>query len=372
MMRSRLVLTFALAFAPTLALAAAALRPLPARARPPEGAEGLRQTSAAGFGATVETDAATGWPILVLRHRDAARPAEEKEVRIAPQAGANLFSLKVGGEELLLQPEKLADLKLNRTGTPLLFPTPNRVRDAVFTFEGHTFRFEPNNKANYIHGFARHRAWSFEPPVATKDAATAKLALDWSRQDAAFASFPIEHRLEITYSLRRDGVRIAYTVHNRDRRRLPFGFGLHPWFRVPGAREDVLLEVPATHRMEAEEQLPTGKLLPVEGTPYDLSPRVPLAQLGLDDVYTGLRRGRAPSFELVDRGLQVELASSPEFTHVVVFTPKDRPTFCIENQTSSTDAHNLHAKGLRKEAHLQVIPPGKTARGAVDWRVTKR
>jgi aldose 1-epimerase len=43
--------------------------------------------------------------------------------------------------------------------------------------------------------------------------------------------------------------------------------------------------------------------------------------------------------------------------------------FCIENQTCSTDAHNLHARGFTREAHLLVLAPGKIARGSLEWQV---
>jgi galactose mutarotase-like enzyme len=68
----------------------------------------------------------------------------------------------------------------------------------------------------------------------------------------------------------------------------------------------------------------------------------------------------------------VALGGSRDITHLVVFTPPARPTFCIENQTSSTDAHNLHARGLTRESHLIIVTPGKTARGSVDWKITRK
>ncbi|GAG43851.1 unnamed protein product, partial [marine sediment metagenome] len=47
------------------------------------------------------------------------------------------------------------------------------------------------------------------------------------------------------------------------------------------------------------------------------------------------------------------------FTHSVVYT-QQTGHFCLENQTCSTDAHNLHARGLRKEAHLTILRPGES------------
>jgi aldose 1-epimerase len=133
----------------------------------------------------------------------------------------------------------------------------------------------------------------------------------------------------------------------------------------------VFVQVPLARRMEAEECLPTGKLLPVSGTAHDLRRSTALTGLALDDVYFGMFPGKAAAFELRDRGLRVTLSGSAAFTHLVIYTPPGRPFFCIENQTSSTDAHNLDQAGARKVAHLQVIAPGKRAAGHIDWTIRR-
>jgi aldose 1-epimerase len=330
---------------------------------------GRAAAASAPFTAETETDAATGWKILVLRFHDGK--ATDLEARIAPDAGANLFSLKVGGEELIPPPDKLEDLKQNRTGVPILFPTPNRVRDATFTFAGRKFQFEANNAKNFIHGLVRSRPWQSEAPVAGPRGASAKVWIDWDGEQPEFARFPIRHRLEVTFALERGRLRLAYAVQNQDRVRLPFGFAVHPYFRIPGERKDVTIQVPATEHMEAVDKLPTGNLQPVAGTPFDLRKATSLEKLDLDDVYFGVTPAAPPSFEWRDRGVRVSLGGSREFTHVVVYTPPGKPFFCIENQTSSTDAHNLYEQGLKKQAHLQIVEPGKTARGALDWRLVR-
>jgi aldose 1-epimerase len=123
--------------------------------------------------------------------------------------------------------------------------------------------------------------------------------------------------------------------------------------------------------MEAVGLLPTGKLLPLDGSPYDIREFTSLEGLKLDDVYWGMVPGKPAVYECRDRGIRVTLEASEIFTHAVVYTPPGRPYFCIENQTCSTDAHNLHAQGLEKEAHLQVLQLGKSARGTVRVRVSR-
>jgi aldose 1-epimerase len=323
------------------------------------------------FSAEATVDPQTGWRILVLRYDPPGKLERRLEARIAADAGANLFSLKLGDEELLAQADTLAELQQQRTGTPILFPTPNRVRDSTMTFEGRRFRFEANSNANFIHGLVRQRAWQSGAPVAAASAATATLWIDWTPAQPDFARFPLPHRLTVTFTLRSTGLGVQYRVDNRSEERLPFGFALHPFFRVPGARKDVFLWVPVPERMQAEALLPTGKRLKVAGTRFDLRKPTSLERLDLDDVFLGVTPTKISGFELRDQGVAVTLGATKDFTHMVVYTPPGRAFFCMENQTCSTDAHNLREQGFEKEAHLLVVSPGKSLGGAVDWRIRR-
>lgn len=316
-------------------------------------------------------DGESGVLVARLAYRHPKDPLANLEVRVAVSAGANLFSFRVGEDELMYGPEQLADIKDQKGGTPVMFPTPNRVRDGRMVFEKRTFTFDLNSGTNFIHGLARRRPFSAGRTSATASSASVDTVLEWDDQQPEFERFPIRHRLTVTFTLRRERLRIGYKVQNRDKARLPFGFGVHPYFRIPGAREDVVIKAPLAQRMEAEGYLPTGKLLPVAGTAHDLRQGAALPGLALDDVYLGMTPRKAASFQLRDRGLEVALSGSADFTHLVVYTPPERGFFCIENQTSSTDAHNLHARGLRKVANLQVVAPGKRAAGHTEW-VVKR
>lgn len=331
------------------------------------GADG---TAAAGpFSVDVVKDAAAASDIVVLRAQDAAHPRRQLEARVSAAAGANLFSFKVGGQELLVQPDNLAKLAQGQAGTMILFPTPNRVRGSVFGFEGRSFALPTNGGKNFIHGLVRRRPWQMGATGATGAGASAELFIDWDPAQPEFPNFPIKSRLTVTFVLGKQGLHIAFAVQNKDSTTLPFGFALHPFFRVPGKREDVLLQVPVPEHMESVEVMPTGKVDQVAGTRFDMRKPTPLPALDLDDVYLGLTPKTIPAFELRDMGLRVTLGGSPEFTHLVVYTPPTKPFFCMENQTCSTDAHNLHARGLKKEAHLLVAAPGKTIRGYADWRI---
>jgi aldose 1-epimerase len=180
----------------------------------------------------------------------------------------------------------------------------------------------------------------------------------------------LPHTLDLKIKVGGNAIRWTYTVDNRQGNKpVPFGFALHPWFLYQGARKDTYVTIPATHLMDAEKLLPTGKLLDLASEP-DYDARQPRSLEGFlrDDVYYGMQPSKPAVIDFRGPKLKVTLSASEEFTHLVLYTPKDQPWFCVENQTCSTDAHNLFARGLKKESHLQIVEPGKTATGWVEYR----
>jgi len=136
--------------------------------------------------------------------------------RIA-RLGAELQSLRRGGEELMWQP---------RAGhwqqtSPWLFPVVGRLRDGGFTHRGRWYELP-------LHGFAAAR--SFELLSQTGDTAQLQLRAD----DGTRAAYPFDFRLVIGYRLGADGLEMNLAVHNDGAETLPFSIGGHPGFALPG------------------------------------------------------------------------------------------------------------------------------------------
>lgn len=294
-------------------------------------------------------------------------------VKFAPQAGANLYSIQIHGTELLRQPDKPGDFTGFRYGTPVLYPTPNRVRDASFTWEGKTYKFDANERTNFLHGLVHSAAWTVVSQNVENDKATVVCELPFEPGKPWFEKFPFPHTLRLTIEVRDGAVKWTYAVDNsKGTAAIPMGFALHPWFLYQGARKDTHLTVPAKHFMEAEGMLPTGKLVPLEGTKFDARRGLSLEGFVIDDVYHGMTSAEPVKIQFADKSVAVALRASDDFTHLVVYTPAKEPWFCVENQTCSTDAHNLFNKGLKDESHLIVVPPGKIHTGWVEFSFEKK
>jgi aldose 1-epimerase len=316
---------------------------------------------------SVSTERRTGWEgeIIVLK---CAGGEFEQETRIAPAGGCNLFSCLVNGVERLRQPQRWKDMLGFYYGIPVLFPTPNRVRDCRYAFEGKTYQHRKNDEDRFIHGLVFDEAWKSGEAKAGRMNASFSAWLEVEPFHPNYAAFPFPHKITLTFTLAQDGLTIVYEVENTGEGRLPFGFGLHPWFRVPRNREDILICGPATHQMELEPKtlLPTGKCVPMAQASPDLSKPINLASLDIDTVYLGMRPEEPAWIEYRNEKLRLELRATEDFTHLVVYTPAGSDFVCVENQTCSGDVHNLHARGFREESHLLILEPGKKHRGQVE------
>ncbi len=309
------------------------------------------------FSTKIQIDAESGWEVIYLIQND-QNPLLSKKVGIVPKAGSNLFSFQFGKNELLWQASSIREVQKRESGIPILYPTPNRVRNSEFSFQGEKFKFTPNWKEHFLHGLVHGASWRFEQPSADTTGAKLKTYLDFKEGSELFTLWPFIHRISMDYELDRHGVKVTFTIENNDKRPIPFGFALHPFFNYLGEKDQTTMIVPAKAHMQAEGLLPTGALTKLEGQDFDLNTPRPLSTLYLDHVYWGVEPENPAVYEAMDAGVRLMLKASKEFTHAVVYTePSD--FFCIENQTCSTDAHNLHAKGLKKESHLLICEAGK-------------
>jgi aldose 1-epimerase len=76
------------------------------------------------------------------------------EVRILPVNGFNLYYWTYEGKEIFMEP---ADITIFGTkyGNPILFPTPNRVKNATYTWAGKSHTMKKRGEDVLIHGFVK-------------------------------------------------------------------------------------------------------------------------------------------------------------------------------------------------------------------------
>lgn len=308
---------------------------------------------------------------IVLGYRDAAAPSENLEAWITPTQGANLCRF-IYGNSAIIDSNMDALGERGFPGTPVLYPTPNRVRNGRFIYKNRTYDQVKNGKKIVLHGLVLNEEWENDEPRIEEDGVAFNTWIDFSEGAPVFEAFPFRHRLTLHYCLGKAGIGITYTVRNLDRQEIPFGFGLHPFFRKLSGDGETYVRLPANCVMDAtSDLLPTGRLIDVEGTVYDLRKPDAVGKRDLDHVFTCLDPDSPAEIQYRTLGFSIIFKATPDFSHIVFYSPRGSDIFCLENQTCSTDAHNLHDLGFEKEACLRTVPVGGEHSGTVEFQIKK-
>ena len=140
---------------------------------------------------------------------------------------------------------------------------------------------------------------------------------------------------------------------------MPFGFAVHPYFTKRGDANTCFIKAPVRRYYETDENLiPTGRILPAEEDKNVCDDFRSVESLYLDTVFRGMSEDACAQVKYED--LLLSIRSSDCFRNAVIFTPHNKPGFCIEPQTCATNYINLHAQGFVDESGLLVLPAGQT------------
>lgn len=144
----------------------------------------------------------------------------------------------------------------------------NRIAGGRFTLDGHAYALERNEGGNTLHGgdsgFHKLR-WD----VVAADAS--RLVLAHTSPDGQ-AGFPGELRVQATYTLEGDTLWLEFDAETT--RPTVVNLSVHPYFNLAGPGSlDMMgheLTVPADAYLPTDaDQIPTGEIRPVAGTPFD-------------------------------------------------------------------------------------------------------
>lgn len=261
------------------------------------------------------------------------------------------------------------------SGIPLLFPFPGRVRGRRFEFGGRTFELPPADRfGNAIHGFVYTRPWD----VIEHSASRAVGQFQASRRDPSLLDcWPADFRLTVTYELKGNTLRCEFLIENPDDRPLPWGLGVHPYFRLPlGAEVDqekrrllaneCRITVPTSEYWELIDMLPTGRRLGATGT-RGLAEGMEFALTKFDDVFTDLEfPGGQCTTTIQDHqaGATVAMQFQPPLVNCVVYNPPHREAICLEPYTCVPGQFGEQG-GVPMEKALAVLAPGESVRTSV-------
>ena len=252
----------------------------------------------------------------------------------------------------------------------VLIPFPGRVRDGKYSFNGESYEMIRNDKdgPNAIHGFLRSKAWK----LIERNPRRAAFEYLLGSQEAP--GYPFTLLLTVSYELTAVGeLTCSFIVESLSETPAPFGAGFHPYFTVGSDLIDAnTLTLAFDSFLEFENLLPTGKILPVAGTPFDFQTPRMIGDTAFNTCFAVPQRdadGRAKIRLSETKGNRaVTVWMNEAFNYVVLYSGDPLPeshrrrALAIEPMTCATDAFN------HPEWGLVTLAPDATFAGA--WGVT--
>ena len=285
----------------------------------------------------------------------------ELTLELAPLIGGSIsrfYSVRDGAQFHWLRPatdEALSMREPEAMASSPLIPFCNRIRNGRAEFQGRELVLPPNrgNSPHAIHGMAWKRQWS----VVERDARSARLELDYPRDD-----WPYHFRATQEFEVRDDHLTVHIAVENLDSRTMPVGIGHHPY--LPH-RPNTRLTVSLSQMWQGDaEVMPTG----LETPPLleRLRAGTCLRDVVQDNNFIGWNRfARVDWPATTDHPFDAALTMTAEspLDFFVLYSPADEDFFCIEPVSNCTDWLNLGEYSIRQRGGA-VIAPGEVYRAS--------
>ena len=352
--------------------------------------------------ASAETISIGGQPVVTLTRPRAADKSKPQflEAVVLPGNGMNLLQLKAflpgkGDIQVLTTlplPEAKKYLETDndeygnnsfKTGAAFLLPYPNRIRGKLSadgktietTIAGKDWKL-PANWAGKNPGAERHAMHGLILTAKFEDVKTQNGAEESTVSGVLhggnFGGFWMSDTdVTIRIALKNDAADLYVTAKNVGKDDDPMAITYHPYFDFPsGDRKQVRLHLPGDMRTlvtNYDDVFPTGKIVPVKGTPYDFTAPggAPLGDMFMDDCFLHLRRGAngdALPIEVTDPAANYGVRITPLSPHIKaiqIYVPPDKNFVAVEPQYNLADPYNKKIWG-DTDTGMVSLKPGES------------
>ena len=263
-------------------------------------------------------------------------------------------------------------------GGAFLVPYPNRIRGVLSAdkktlttmWHGKTITV-PANFGGHLPGAEPHSIHGLILASKTDDM---QISPDGSTITGVFHAgnfgghWLSETDVTVVITLTGDAIDTTITAKNVGKEPEPMAIGWHPYFNLPsGDRKQVRLHVPAEVMAQVnnyDDVFPTGKLLPVKGTPYDFNAPdgKALGDQFLDDNFAHLKWTNGQlTVDVIDPaaayGIHI-IGLSPEIKTVQVYAPPVKQFIAVEEQYNFGDPFSKVWKGM--DTGMVTLKPGQS------------
>ena len=272
-----------------------------------------------------------------------------------------------------------------RVGSAFLVPYPNRIRGKLSTdgktltteWQGHTITLPANNigklptaERHAMHGLilkSKTDAVEVNKIPGGEEVAGVTHAGDFG------GHWLSKTQLVVTIRLTAEAVDATIEARNVGTEDEPMAIGWHPYMNLPsGDRTQARVRIPADKLTEGDgydNVFPTGKILPVEGTRFDMRAAggVALGTNFYDDNWSHIDwKGHAATVQVFDPAAHygVDIVGlSPEIKTIQLYAPPTKQFVAIEHQFNFGDPFGKEWNGM--DTGMVTLKPGQSTK----WHV---
>jgi galactose mutarotase-like enzyme len=341
---------------------------------------------------------------IVTLHRAAVSKTKPEftSVTLAPGRGMELLQVTAnfpgkGNVDVLASPDLATAKKMldvddtafgdlgYRLGAAFLVPYPNRIRGKLSAdgktltteWQGHMITLPANNIGSKP-GAERHAMHGLILKGKTEEVGVEKVpggeevsgVINAGDFDGHWLS---KTQLVITIRLTAEAVDATIVARNVGAVDEPMAIGWHPYLNLPsGDRSQARVRIPASKLAEVDgydNVFPTGKLLPVEGTRYDLRSAggTPLGTNFYDDNWSQIDwENHAATVQVIDPAARygVDLEGlSPDIKTIQMYAPPTKQFVAIEHQDNFADPFGKEWGSM--DTGMVTLKPGQNTK----WHV---
>jgi aldose 1-epimerase len=366
----------------------------------------LTLTSYAQTGGTPAMEIGSEKVVTLTRAAVSKTKPEFTSITLAPGRGMEIIQITAnfpgkGNVNVLASPDMAGAKKMldvddddfgnlgYRLGAAFLAPYPNRIRGKLSAdgktlttaWEGHTLTL-PANNIGKLPTAERHAMHGLILKGKVSDVQVKKLPGGEQVTGVLHAGNFGGHWLSktdlvFTITLSAEAVDAAIVAANVGNEAEPMALAWHPYFNFPsGNRAQARIRIPAATMAEGDNYdnvFPTGKLLPVKGTRFDLNAPdgALLGKNYFDDNWNHLQwKGGVATVEVIDPaadyGVKIE-GLSPEISSIQMYAPPEKSFAAIEHQYNLADPFGKEWGSTN--TGMVTLKPGQSTKWHVRLRV---
>lgn len=227
-----------------------------------------------------------------------------------------------------------------------LIPFSGRIANALLKFKSKTYNLKKNFKgeSSALHGDGWQNSWVVKN--LEKNCVIMKLIVKNKNWPFKYSGYQI-------IKINNNELKISLEIKNLDIESMPCGLGFHPWFDMTAN---------ASLQMNAKKFWIVGKDNLFKKI-SNLSKNIDFSR-GKKLINTNLANGFSEwnGFAKIvwpEKKLSLNIESSKNLKHLIIYTPNKENFFCIEPVSHSVDAFNLYAEGV-KGTGTKILQPNKT------------